>query len=262
MNTPSDSDLDLALHLADIAAGVTMRAFGRRMSFAHKADSTPVTEIDGAAEVAIRAALREHRPNDGVLGEEQGLVSGASGRVWVIDPIDGTRMFAEGIPLWTTLIGLRDESGVFVAVADAPAIGERASARKGEGAWMGGQLLQVSNIDSLDESFVLHSSVEEFVAAGSLDRRGRLVSAARGSRGISDAWAHLLVARGAAEAMLEATECYEWDWAATGLIISEAGGRVSTLDGSDPTPGCRLLVTNGKVDYQLRAAWTATRTAT
>ena len=232
-----------------------MTAFGRRMSVVRKADSTPVTELDGAAESAIRAAVREHRPDDGVLGEEQGLVAGASGRVWVVDPIDGTRMFAEGIPLWTTLIGLRDESGVFVAVADAPAIGERASARRGEGAWMGGRRLQVSDVDSLGDSFVLHSSVEEFVAAGTLDRLGRLVSAARGSRGISDAWAHLLVARGAAEAMLEATECHEWDWAASGLIVTEAGGRVGTLDGSDPTPGCRLLVTNGRVDDQVRDAW-------
>ena len=247
-------DLALALHLADVAAEVTMASFGSRLPVTHKDDSTPVTEIDQATERAIRRAVAEHRPNDGVLGEEEGLREGTSGRVWVIDPIDGTRMYAEGIPLWTTLIGLRDDTGVTVSVADAAAIGERIHATRGGGAWLGDRHLAVSTIGTLRESFVVHSSVEEYVRTGQVEQLTRFVSTSRGSRGLSDAWGHLLVARGSAEAMVEATACYEWDWAATSLIVEEAGGVVSAVDALMPSPGCRLLVTNGLVDAEVREA--------
>ena len=131
----TSDDLALALHLVDVAAAVTLPAFGRRLDVKLKADATVVTEVDAAAERAVRAALREHRPDDGVLGEEEGLDPGTSGRVWVVDPIDGTRMYAEGIPLWTTLVALRDASGTLVGVADAPASALRLQAARGAGAW-------------------------------------------------------------------------------------------------------------------------------
>ena len=249
------SDLELALHLADVAAAVTLPAFGRRLDVALKADATVVTEVDAAAERAVRDALREHRPDDGVLSEEEGLTPGTSGRVWVLDPIDGTRMYAEGIPLWTTLIALRDETGPVVGVADAPASALRLRAVHGEGAWESERRLAVSPVDALGDAFVLHASVEEFAARGETVALERVVTRVRGSRGIGDAWAHLMVARGSAEALLEATACHEWDWAATQVIVAEAGGAVATLDGGPLAPGCRLLVTNGRVEAELRAAF-------
>jgi histidinol-phosphatase len=250
-------DLAFALHLADLAAAVTLPAFGPRQPVAHKADHTPVTELDRAAEAIIRAAVRETFPDDGVLGEEQGLDAGTSGRVWVVDPIDGTRMFAEGIPMWTTLIGLREPTGITVGVADAPALRERTSAVRGEGAWTNGRRLQVSRIAELSEAFVLHAALEEFVASDEVHGLLRLVRSARGSRGMGDAWGHLLVARGAAEAVVEAAPCFEWDWAATSLIVEEAGGSMGSLEGGRPTDGCRLVVDNGLLADAVRAELSA-----
>ena len=251
----ASDDLELALHLADVAAAVTLPAFGRRLDVARKADDTVVTEVDAAAERAIRAALREHRPDDGVLGEEEGLDPGTSGRVWVVDPIDGTRMYAEGIPLWTTLVALRDEAGPVVGVADAAASALRLHAARGEGAWETGRRLSVSPVDRLADAFVLHASLEEYAVRGETAALERVVTRARGSRGMGDAWGHLMVARGSAEALLEATACYEWDWAATQVIVEEAGGAMGTLDGGSLAAACRLLVTNGRLDDAVRTAF-------
>jgi histidinol-phosphatase len=249
----ASDDLAFALHLADLAAQVTLPEFGARHQVTRKADDSPVTAVDRAAEQVIRQAVRDQFPDDGVLGEEEGLQPGSSGRVWVVDPIDGTRMFAEGIPTWTTLIGLREHDEVTVGVADAPALRERAHAVRGEGAWAGGRRLHVSDVSTLREAFLLHASLEDFVASGEVHGLLSLARTARGSRGMADAWGHLLVARGAAEVAVEAMPCFEWDWAATGLIVAEAGGSVSRLEGGPPTSGCRLLVSNGRVDDEVRA---------
>ena len=172
--------------------------------------------------------------------------------MWVIDPIDGTKLFAEGIPLWTTLIGLRDGDEVVVGVADAPALHERFHASRGEGAWFNGERLRVSDVDTVAQAFVLHAGLDDFPGDDLAGLLG-LVDAARGSRGISDAWAHLLIARGAAEVLVEPAACHEWDWAATSIIVTEAGGQVTTLRGGAPVAGQGLLVSNGRVDDEVRA---------
>jgi histidinol-phosphatase len=249
-----DDDLALALELADAAAAVTMAAFGGRHFVDLKSDATPVTEIDHAAERAIRRLLAARRPGDGVLGEEFGLDPGTTGRVWVVDPIDGTKMFAEGIPLWSTLIALRERDDVVVSVADAPALGERFHAVVGGGAWFGDVQVEVSTVPTLDASLVVHAALEEFAkdTGTGVESLLRLAAATRHTRGIADGWAHLLVARGAAEALVEQGPCFEWDWAATGLIVREAGGRLTRLEGGPPAPGCHLMVSNGLVDDELR----------
>lgn len=254
------ADLSLAVELADAAATVTLAAFGGRQQVQLKADATPVTEVDAVAEDAIRALLRARRPDDGVRGEEGGETIGSSGYVWVVDPIDGTRMFAEGVPLWTTLIALRrgtDSGGpVLVGVADAPALNERYQAARGGGAWCNGRQIGVSTVDRLDESFVLHAALEEFgrPAGTGVDALHRVVGGARATRGIGDGWAHLLVARGAAEALVEQGPCFEWDWAATRVIVEEAGGQVTRLEGGQPVDGGHLLVSNGRIDAEVRSA--------
>ena len=243
----------MALRLADLAAATTLAAFGGRHDVRMKTDDTPVTEVDAAVEEQLRGVISQECPGDGVLGEEGGHDGGTNGRVWVIDPIDGTKLFAEGIPLWTTLIALRDGDGVVVGVADAPALHERFHAVRGGGAWAGVERLRVSDVGELPRSFVLHAGVDDFGPEG-LPGLARLTGAARGSRGISDGWAHLLVARGAAEALVEVAPCEEWDWAATSLIVGEAGGCITALRGGPPTPGQGLLVSNGLVDDEVRAA--------
>ena len=247
-----DDDLQLAFALADAAAAVTLPAFGSRQRVELKADATPVTVADGAAERAMRDLLQLRRPGDGLIGEEGHRIPSENGRVWVVDPIDGTKMFAEGIPLWSTLIALRNSDEVIVAVADAPALGERFHAVRGAGAWWGSRRAQVSTVTTLGESMLLHAALEEFERGTGVAPLLAVANASRATRGIADAWAHLLVARGSAEALVEQGPCFEWDWAATGLIVEEAGGSLTRLEGGPPTAGCHLLVTNGRVDDEIR----------
>lgn len=241
------ADLAFANELADAAAEVTLSWFGHRLPVELKDDETPVTEVDRNAEQAIRAAIASRFPDDAVLGEEEAPREGSSGRRWVIDPVDGTKLYAEGIPLWTTLIALEVDGTTVVGVADAPAIGDRYHATRGGGAWRGDRRLSVSDVGRLAESFVAHSALEEWIAGDKTDALVRVAGLARRTRGLSDAWAHLLVAQGSVEALLEHEPCQRWDWAATGLIVEEAGGCVSTLAGGRPTPGNDLLVSNGAV---------------
>jgi histidinol-phosphatase len=245
-------ELAFANRLADAAAEVTLAWFGDRLARERKADGSIVTELDRRAEHAVRELVRAERPGDGVLGEEEGLAEGDTGRVWVVDPIDGTMLFAEGIPLWTTLIGLRVADRFVLGVADAPALGDRYHALAGGGAWRGRRRLRVSEVDRLADALLLHSGLEGWLGArdGAL---ARLARAARLTTGLSNAWGHLLVAQGSAELLLEAEPCFEWDWGPTSVILEEAGGRLTTLEGNRPSPGCDLLVSNGRVhDEALR----------
>ena len=239
------ADLALAHELADLAAEVTLAWFGDRLPVELKADATPVTKVDLAAERAIRSVIAARDPAAGVLGEEEGSEGGANGRRWVIDPVDGTKLYAEGIPLWTTLIGLEIDGEAVLGVADAPALGQRYHAWRGGGAWRGKHRLRVSDVGTLDEAFVAHSGVEEWSRGGHLDRLVAVVDRARGTRGLSDAWGHLLVAQGSVDALLEHEPCHEWDWTATGVIVREAGGQITTLLGASPAAGDDLLVSNG-----------------
>lgn len=245
--------LAFARHLADLAAQITRNAFGGRLPVELKSDASPVTEIDAATEARLRDEIAHTYPEDGVLGEEGDDLAGTSGRTWILDPIDGTRMFAEGIPLWSTLIGLREGDEIVVGVADAPALGERYHATLGGGAFCNDSPISVSAVDALSDALVLHAPLEEFIRKTGLPAITRVSSGARVTRGIGDGWAHLLVARGAADALVEQGPCFEWDWAATSVIVHEAGGRLSRLEGGDPTPGCHLLVSNGLLDDEVRA---------
>lgn len=240
-------ELAFAHELADVAAKVTLSRFGDRLPVNWKPDATAVTESDVAAEQAIREAVAATFPRDGVSGEEAGRIEGSSGRTWIVDPIDGTAHYADGVPLWTTLIGLEVGGHAVLGVADAPALYARYHAVRGGGAWCGDRPLRTSDVASLAEAFVVHSAVEEWVSDGRLDDLLRVVGAARRTRGLSDAWGHLLIAQGSAEALLEHEPCFEWDWTATSVIVEEAGGRLTTLDGAPPAAGRGLLVSNGAV---------------
>lgn len=252
--TALDRDLAFAHELADVARRSTLPAFGERVPVELKPDATPVTAADVAAERAIREAVAAAFPGDGVLGEEGGLVEGSNGRLWIVDPIDGTKLYAEGIPLWTTLIALRVDGRVELGLADVAALGNRYHATRGGGAWRDGRRLRVSAVASLADAFVAHSAVEEWFGGGDAGRLRRLAAAARATRSLGDAWAQLLVAQGSVDAYAEHEPCFEWDFAATGLIVEEAGGRLSTFGGEEPATGRELLVTNGTLHEQAVAA--------
>ncbi|HZB00930.1 MAG TPA: inositol monophosphatase family protein [Actinomycetota bacterium] len=251
-----DLSLELAFahELADVAAKVTLLRFGDRLAVTRKGDGTSVTDADVAAERAMREALAATFPRDGMQGEETGRIEGSSGRTWVIDPIDGTAHYADGVPLWTTLIGLDVDGHPALGVADVPALGMRYHASRGGGAWCGDRSLRTSRVEDLADAFIMHSAVERWAEGGRIDDLVRILGAARRSRGLSDAWAQMLIAQGSADALLENEPCFEWDWTATSVIVEEAGGRLTTLDGGPPAAGASLLVSNGTLHDETLAA--------
>jgi histidinol-phosphatase len=243
------AELAFAVQLADMAAAITTAAFGGRQDVTFKADGTPVTRADLLTERAIRAAVASAFPEDDVLGEEDDRTgAGRSGRTWIVDPIDGTKNFAAGVPLWSTAIALAVEGIPVLGLVDVPPLGRRYHAVRGGGSWMNGEPIAVSGVTEPAEALVLHSPLEEWILTAvppDLDALLRVVEASRRTRGLSDAVGHLLVADGSADVLLERSPCGEWDWAACMVIVEEAGGRMTTLDGKAPSHGCHLLVSNG-----------------
>jgi histidinol-phosphatase len=222
-----DADLRFALELADSADALTLprfRAVDLRVET--KPDLTPVTDADRAAERLLRERVEQERPDETVFGEEEGDDGGAVR--WIVDPIDGTRNFSRGIPVWATLIALERDGRVVCGVASAPALGHRWWAARGEGAWRDGEQIRVSGIPALAEATV------SFARSSLLAATDRTLDVARRAwhmQPFSDFWAHLLVAEGALEVAFE-HEMAPWDNAALQVIVEEAGGRFSDLSGA------------------------------
>ena len=233
-----NADLRYALELADAADALTLPRFrATDLRVDTKPDLTPVTDADRAAERMIRERIALDRPGEGVLGEEEGD-DGGSVR-WIVDPIDGTRNFSRGIPVWASLIALEREGRVVCGVASAPALGHRWWAARGEGAFRDGERIEVSRIASLEEATV------SFSRSG-LDDPKLLDLARRAwhAQPFSDFWAHLLVAEGAVEISVEHSMS-TWDNAALQVIVEEAGGRFSDLRGEARIDGGSGVSTNG-----------------
>ncbi|MEX1100954.1 MAG: inositol monophosphatase family protein [Actinomycetota bacterium] len=245
-----ESELAFAGALADLAASISLPRAGSDLDVRNKADATPVSEVDIEVERALRRAVAERYPDDGFVGEEDGLGPGGP-RVWTVDPIDGTRNFLDGLPMWATLIALVIDGHPVLGLVDAPALSERYAAVEGRGATLDGEPIRASDRAALGDAFVLHSGVEEWLGDDRWSGFARIASASRRTRGISDAWGHMLVARGSADAMLEHDPCGIWDWAAVAVVLGEAGGRLTTLDGSALHDGCDLLSSNGRLHAAL-----------
>ncbi len=245
--TTFDDDLAFALELADAAREISMRLFRGSFEVREKVDKTPVTEADIAVEAMIRERIRERFPGDGVTGEEaedEEAADGASVRRWIIDPIDGTRNFADGIQIWATLIGLERDGELVVGVADAPALDERYAAAAGAGATLNGEPIHVSRADRMSRAFVLYAEIRDILDTPYADGVVELVREARRERGFGDFWGHMLVARGSADVMLE-PDLATWDFAALKVIVEEAGGRMTRFDGGPVEHGRSVVSTNG-----------------
>jgi histidinol-phosphatase len=247
-----EDELAFAHRLADEAGRIAISFFGGPLEVREKPDKSPVTEADLTIEAAIREAVHERYPSDGVLGEEGGLEDEGGDRRWVVDPIDGTKNFADGIQIWATLIALAIEDRTVLGVIEAPAIGERYEAVRGGGARLNGKPIRVSRADRISRASVLHSSL-----AGWLDGPYRapleeLMREARRDRGFGDFWGHMLVARGSADVMFE-PELATWDFAAVEVVVTEAGGRVTQFDGSPLEHGQSVLSTNGVLHEEILA---------
>ena len=248
-------DLDLALELADVADRITLERYrADDLVVETKPDLTPVSEADTAVERAIRERLAVVRPGDAVMGEEYGSSTehAGNGRRWVIDPIDGTKSYVRGIPVWATLLALQDGGELSVAVASAPAMGRRWWASRGGGAFVrdglgdGPRPLMVSGIRKLEDAHSSYADIEDWENLGRLDAALALARACWRSRSLGDFWAYMLVAEGAIEIALDPVASL-WDLAAPQLIVEEAGGRFSDLGGARTADGGDAIATNGPV---------------
>ncbi|MGQ0838391.1 histidinol-phosphatase [Actinokineospora sp.] len=242
-------DLTFALRLADAADEITRSRYqAHDLVVERKPDRTPVTDADTAVEDAVRALLAEAHPADAVAGEERGGTIG-SGRVWVLDPIDGTKNFLRGVPAWATLIALVEAGTPTVGVVSAPALGRRWWAARGEGAWLsrdGGEprRIAVSGVRDLGDAYLSTTHLGSWVEFHSRDAYLSLVDACWENRAFGDFWQHCLVAEGAIDLAAEAI-VNPWDVAPLQVLVEEAGGRFSDLRGAPRFDGGSVLTSNG-----------------
>lgn len=242
-------DLALAARLADAADAITIARFrARDLVVESKPDRTPVTDADTAVEDAVRELLAAHRPDDGVAGEERGGVATGPGRSWVLDPIDGTKNFLRGLPVWATLIALVEDGRPVVGMVSAPALGRRWWASAGGGAWLldgaGERRLAVSRVASLADAYLSTTHLGTWVEYHSREAYLALVDECWENRAFGDFWSHCLVAEGSIDVAAEAI-VNPWDVAAAQILVEEAGGRFTDLHGEPRFDGGSALSTNG-----------------
>jgi histidinol-phosphatase len=250
--------LGTAVAIADEADRMAMAGFRKNVRVEHKPDMSLVTEIDRSIERMARERLRAAFPGCGLVGEEEGAEarqSGAEDVTWYVDPIDGTHNFVRGVPVFATLLAAAVDGEVQIAVVSAPALGGRWVARRGGGAWRndgegGIERIQVSGVGSIEESQLVYGSRTADMLSGEMPGLDRTLAEAWRERGFGDFWGYMLVAEGAAEAMIE-TGAHTWDWAAPSLIVEEAGGRFTTARGERRIDGASAVATNGLIHDEL-----------
>jgi histidinol-phosphatase len=213
-----------------------------------KPDLTPVSDADRDAEAALRARIREARPGDGIVGEEFGTETppGGTTRRWILDPIDGTKNFVRGIPVWASLVALERDGELAVGVVSAPALGRRWWAVRGGGAWADGTPIRVSSVADLGDAMLSYDSLVGFERHGLGDAALALERRCWRSRGLGDFWSHVLVAEGAVDVAVE-PEVELYDVAPLLVIVEEAGGRFTDLAGTRTAAGGSALSTNGRL---------------
>ncbi|WP_159619625.1 histidinol-phosphatase [Ruania rhizosphaerae] len=244
-----DDDLRLAHVIADQVDAQTMSRFkALDLTVESKPDTTPVTDADRSGEEIVRSQLARARPRDAVLGEEFGS-TGHGPRQWVIDPIDGTKNFVRGVPVWATLISLIDDGHPVLGVVSAPALNRRWWAALGSGAWTGRSLskasrLQVSGVREITDASLSYSSLGGWEQLNLMDQFLMLEASCWRSRAYGDFWSYMLVAEGAVDIACE-PELELYDMAALVPIVTEAGGRFTSLEGADGPFGGNALATNG-----------------
>lgn len=252
MSNYSD-DLAFALELAELADSITLERFeATDLEVNSKPDMTPVSDADLAVEEAMRAKLADARPNDAILGEEFGGDAALEGRQWVIDPIDGTKNFVRGVPVWATLISLLDDGVPVVGVISAPALARRWYASEGSGAWRtfkgeGLKRLGVSSISQLEDASLSFSSLSGWEEHhGKRDQFVELTERCWRLRGYGDFLSYCFVAEGSVDIAAE-PEVSLWDLAALDVLVREAGGTFTSLSGDNGPHGGSAVATNGQL---------------
>lgn len=229
----------------------TLEWFEKGTEIEWKSDQSPVTIADKEAELGLRESIAQFFPEDGLLGEEFGDRPGSSGFRWIIDPIDGTRSFTRGIPLWGMLVGLEHHGQMVAGVAHAPAMGKTWHACRGEGAFVGDRRISVSKQTDLAHSQVYYSGLKWFRKAGAEEGFLRLSHDCPQIRGFGDFYGFALVAQGSGEAMIE-YGVKSWDIAALFPIVEEAGGKMTDWDGGINLNRSDVVASNGLVHEKTR----------
>lgn len=250
MATPIDAELlATAVRIANLAAEVTLFHYRHDdLTIDHKGDGTPVTIADREAERLVRFEIEQLFPDDGVLGEEEPEKVGTSGRRWIVDPIDGTKAFSHGVPTYTTLLALEDAEGIALGVIGVPAMGEFVSAGRGLGCFLNDEPCHVNQRDTLDRSYLSTSGFGPWDDDALL----RVKRSGMHLRTWGDGYGYVLVATGRIEAMYDpVAELY--DLAPMPVILSEAGGRFTSLDGREGPGHGDGLATNGVLHAEVQA---------
>jgi len=240
-------DLAFAHELADLADSISVPRFkAADLVVETKPDLSPVTEADRAVEEALRERIAATLPGDAVVGEEfgHGGAEQAASRRWIIDPIDGTKNYMRGIPVWATLLALERDGETNTALVSAPALGHRWWAVKGAGAFADGRPIHVSKVSRLEDAQLCFGGLRTWRKHGLLEQFLALAARCWRTRGFGDFWMHMLVAEGAADIATE-MEVSLWDLASVKLIVEEAGGRFTDLAGQATPSGGTSLSTNG-----------------
>jgi histidinol-phosphatase len=245
------ADLSLALELADAADVVTRDRFqALDLRVQTKPDTTPVSDADLAVEALLRERLAQVRPGDAVLGEEQGQPGTPSARRWILDPIDGTKNYVRGVPVWATLLALEVDGEITVGVISAPALGRRWWASRSGGAYANGRRIEVSKVSAMGDASFAYSSLtgweEQRRLPGFLD----LTRAVWRDRAFGDFWSHCMVAEGAVDISAE-PEVSLWDIAPLKVLVEEAGGTFTDLAGDGSPAGGSIVCTNGPLHAEV-----------
>ena len=245
--------VDTALGWCVQTDAIAMKHFRRDLGIQRKPDRTFVTVADTAIEARLRERITAAFPKHGIVGEEFGVDAADADTRWYIDPIDGTHNYMRGVPVFATLLAVERAGELQAAVISAPALRMRWGAWRGGGAWamstIGGsspRRISVSGIASLDEAQVLFTSESEIDRSGRLPGLRSLLARSWRERGFGDFWSYTLVAEGAADAMIE-VEIKPWDAAAPYLLVEEAGGRATDLEGNRSIHGTTFIATNGRL---------------
>ena len=248
------AELELAHVLADLCDEVTMPLFtDRSFTVEHKADHSEVTEADRKAEAMLASHLAAARPEHRLFGEEFGYQGRESSPfTWIVDPIDGTSGFARGIPIWATLIALEHETdGLLASVVSAPALGRRWSAAKGHGSTLNDRRCEVSTVDNISEAQInvtLNRGWDELGLTAALTT---LSLEGRRSRGVGDFWQHCLVAEGVMDIAIDAVGVQPYDLAAVRLVVTEAGGSFTDINGRSSHAGPTAISSNGRLHSEV-----------
>jgi histidinol-phosphatase len=254
--TPASTQRSLLLsavhEAARVAGGIAMRHYRTALAVESKADGSPVTIADREAEAALREWITRRFPEDGIEGEELGVLRAEARRRWIVDPIDGTKTFVRGVPLWGTLVGVVERTEVLAGAAFFPAVDEMVAAAPGEGTWWNGVRCSVSRVDRMDRATVL--TTNERFPSDEPKRAAwrRLSERALMSRSWGDCYGYLLVATGRAEVMVDGAMA-AWDATAIKPIIEEAGGVFTDWTGTRTAFGGNAIATNAALAAETRA---------